>query len=279
MTYDQKTGLSYVGKRKAKIEDSKDYYGSGTIIQRIIKKRGAYFLKKIILGVCYSLQELKNCETECKFFFNLFDKKYGYNIAINDWGGDTFTHNPNKEKARINMSKGQKGRKHTKKTCNKISKSNTGKSKSKEHRENISKSLQGYKSSRKGKTNKEYFGEERAKELSQIYSKANKGRICKESTRKKLSETSTGRTWSEERCECFSKRLKEDYKLGKRKTVKGRKQSEEHKRKRSESIKRHDLDNKINEMILLRKQGLFYKEIAKIFGCSETFVIHRIKRK
>ena len=164
LIYDQKHNKGYVGKRQAKIEDSENYYGSGKIISDKIKSKGTYFLKKIILGVCYSLQELKDCETECKFFFNLFDKKYGYNIAINDWGGDTFTHNPNKEKVRINMSKGQKGRKHTKKTCNKISKSNTGKSKSKEHRENISKSLQGHKSSRKGKTNKEYFGEERVKD-------------------------------------------------------------------------------------------------------------------
>jgi hypothetical protein len=98
LTYDQKTGLSYVGKRKAKIEDSKDYYGSGTIIQRIIKKRGAYFLKKIILGICFSAEELLECETECKKIFNVLDLLYGYNIVKRDNGGwDSINNHPDKK--------------------------------------------------------------------------------------------------------------------------------------------------------------------------------------
>ena len=81
---DQKYNKVYLGQRKGKIEDSLSYFGSGTIIRRIIKSRGKYFLKKIILGVCYSPDELTHCETECKLFFNSLDPLYGYNIIKKD---------------------------------------------------------------------------------------------------------------------------------------------------------------------------------------------------
>lgn len=100
ITIDQKKNKVYVGQKKGKIEDSEDYFGSGKIIQAIIKKRGTYFLKKTILGVCYSKEELTFWETECKYFFNAFDKKYGYNIAIKDDGGNNWTYHPNKIKWR-----------------------------------------------------------------------------------------------------------------------------------------------------------------------------------
>jgi len=104
VTLDQKTNKIYVGQKKGKIEKSENYYGSGTIISNILKDRGNYFLKKTVLGVCYSREELKFWETECKYFFNVFDRNYGYNIAIVDYGGDNLTHHPDKERIILQTS-------------------------------------------------------------------------------------------------------------------------------------------------------------------------------
>lgn len=97
ITLDQRGNKVYVGQKKGKIEDSEDYFGSGTIIRRIINKYGEYFLKKIVLGVCYSKEELTFWETECKYFFKALDSKYGYNIIEKDTGGDTLSNHPDKE--------------------------------------------------------------------------------------------------------------------------------------------------------------------------------------
>lgn len=101
---DQKHNKVYVGQKKGRIENSKNYFGSGTIISNIIKDRGEYFLKKTVLGVCYSKEELKYWETECKHFFNAFDRNYGYNIAIIDDGGDILTYHPNRDIIILNIS-------------------------------------------------------------------------------------------------------------------------------------------------------------------------------
>jgi len=97
LIWDQKHNKGYVGKKEAKIEKTLNYFGSGSIIKKKIKSRGTYFLKKIILGVCYSREELEFWETECKDFFNVLDPLYGYNILREDTGGDTMTNNPNKK--------------------------------------------------------------------------------------------------------------------------------------------------------------------------------------
>jgi len=109
VTLDKKHNLVYIGQKMGFAEDTEGYFGSGTWIKRIIKKRGSYFLKKVILGVCYTREELLKCETECKYFFNAWDKLYGYNIAKRDNGGDNFTYHPNKEQIRLNYSNAQKG--------------------------------------------------------------------------------------------------------------------------------------------------------------------------
>jgi hypothetical protein len=97
LTYDQKNQMSYVGKRQRRIEETNDYYGSGTIISKIQKKRGTSFLKKIILGICNTKEELEYCEAECKDFFNVLNPLYGYNILRKDTGGDTMSRNPRKK--------------------------------------------------------------------------------------------------------------------------------------------------------------------------------------
>jgi group I intron endonuclease len=102
---DQKENKVYIGQKKGLPENSKNYFGSGTIIRNIIKKRGTYFLKKIILGFCYSRDEILQKETECKYFFNAFDRKYGYNIAISDNGGILYDVHPMLNKKQSDESK------------------------------------------------------------------------------------------------------------------------------------------------------------------------------
>jgi hypothetical protein len=88
LTLDQKHNLLYVGQKSGLVEKSKNYFGSGNIIVSKKKSKGVYFLKKIILGVCYTIEELNECETECIYFFRSFgsdgenhDRVYGYNLT------------------------------------------------------------------------------------------------------------------------------------------------------------------------------------------------------
>lgn len=118
LIYDQKYKKIYIGKKESSVIKSKNYYGSGLRIKRILNSRGTFFLKKIILGICYSKEELANCEKECINFFKSRNPSYGYNIAAGGSGGDTMSMHPNKleiikktntlEKA-LNVSKAQKG--------------------------------------------------------------------------------------------------------------------------------------------------------------------------
>lgn len=85
---DQKHNKLYIGQKKGLVEKSHKYYGSSIIIKNIIKTRGHYFLKKYILGYCYTQEELNNCEKECIKFFNSYNPLYGYNRSEGGDGGD-----------------------------------------------------------------------------------------------------------------------------------------------------------------------------------------------
>jgi hypothetical protein len=147
---DQKHNKVYVGQSTKRIEKSKNYFGSGKIIRDKIKAKGKYFLKKIILGVCYSKEELDSSEIDCIIFFDSSNRLYGYNIAKGGANGnkglkrtEVTKQKMRKKKtpdARVNMSKAQKGLKrinkeNLKKTDEhkkKLSISNTGKKRTKE---------------------------------------------------------------------------------------------------------------------------------------------------
>lgn len=158
VTLDQKHNKVYVGQKKGKIEKSKNYFGSGTIITNIIKDRGIYFLKKFVLGVCYSKEELTFWETECKHFFKALDRKYGYNKIEKDTGGDTWMYLTEEERQirslKFSISftgrlKGRtspmKGKKSSKEANLKRSKSLTGIKHSEERKRNNSDGHKGTK--------------------------------------------------------------------------------------------------------------------------------------
>lgn len=159
VTIDQKENKVYVGQTTKEIEE--EYYGSGTIIRRIIQKRGTFFLKRLVLGFCYSREELLECELECKHFFNSLNPLYGYNIALKDFGGDVLSNHPDRDRI-IQTNYGKwKGRHHSEESRQKISKTRKiilsdpairanmnqdkkGKPRSEEERMNISNGLKGH---------------------------------------------------------------------------------------------------------------------------------------
>ncbi len=138
LTIDQKHNKVYVGRKKGKVERTKKYFGSGKIIFNIRKLRGTYFLKKIILGVCYNSIELEKCEVECKLFFNALNKLYGYNIILEEGGKELpkgkipwnkgLTKETDERIARgaLNNSESQKGKKLSIETCSKMGEAKKG---------------------------------------------------------------------------------------------------------------------------------------------------------
>jgi len=184
--FDQKRNKVYIGKKKGSIETSQDYFGSGSIIKSIIKLRGSYFLKKIVLGVCNSKNELEYCETECISFFDATNKLYGYNICKTSPGGDTLTNHPNIQEIRKKISKNTSGKKKRPKS-----------QEEKLHQSCIMKGrFSGSKNGMckyKGKTYEEMYGEVLAKELKLTRSLALKGKSKSEEHCENLSKASKGK--------------------------------------------------------------------------------------
>ena len=80
----------YIGQSKRDIEESKDYYGSGFILNKAIKKYGKEnFCKNILVKNIDTKQKLNLLE---KYYINLLksqDSEIGYNIADGGTGGNT----------------------------------------------------------------------------------------------------------------------------------------------------------------------------------------------
>jgi len=289
LTMDMLNDKVYIGQKKGKVEDSTDYFGSGTIIRRIIKKRGTSDLKKLILEVCYSKEELTERETFYKFKYNAFDRLFGYNIAIVDMGGDNWTYHPNKKEWGL-----------------KISIANTGKTRtiSKETRELISKSKKGCKglagdkngmfntccyeiwekkygkeiaeTKRKNLSEKKSIASKKVvhtEEWNKKVSNSRKGAIVSDETKRKISIASSKRIKSPETCKKISKS-----KLGKKRKA----FSEEWKSNISKSVHetKHTLKNlsvDIKNLIKKDLQTLEIKEISIKYNLSIN-VIKSIKK-
>lgn len=100
-------------------QDSKNnpnYFGSGLLIKKAIKKYGKEYFKKEILEICNNLDELNEREFYWIEKLNSMDHNIGYNI---DCGGNH--------------------QKRSKETLDKISKANTGKKRTIEEKEDLSK--------------------------------------------------------------------------------------------------------------------------------------------
>jgi len=200
ITIDQKHNKVYIGQRKGKPTDrgNKNYFGSGVIISKIKKSRGTYFLKRIVLGVCYSAKELTECETECKYFFDVWNPLVGYNIAIIDYnpmsGRKQTIEHINKRASAL------KGKKLSNETKLKIGIAGTGKKITLEQSQKLSKL-------RKGRKLKP-FTEETKNKMS-ISAKKRKRKPLSEETKEKISQTLLGHKHLEESKKKMSKFQKE----------------------------------------------------------------------
>lgn len=102
-------GKIYIGKDTT---SDKNYYGSGVLIKKAIKKYGKNNFKKEILENCISNDEL--CEREKYWieYFNSTDLNVGYNISKGGDGGDTLSNNPNLKNIKLKISNFRKGKKY-----------------------------------------------------------------------------------------------------------------------------------------------------------------------
>ena len=170
-------GMKYVGMTSRTIEESKNYYGSGRYITRVVKKLGRHYFTKEIIEVCDNVDDLKERE---KYWIKTLNTKrpFGYNLTD---GGDGVVNlcEESKEKIRqkLKLLVGEKnphyGKKRPKEWGENISKGLTGKKLSLEHRENIK--------------------------------KANKGRPIHPNTKKSVIESNTGRVCRQESIDLIRK--------------------------------------------------------------------------
>jgi group I intron endonuclease len=80
-------GNFYIGQDS---KNNPNYLGSGTLLNKAIKKYGKENFVKEIIECCNSKQQLNERE-----IFWILELKPIYNIAIGGSGGDTYTNNPN----------------------------------------------------------------------------------------------------------------------------------------------------------------------------------------
>jgi len=114
----------YIGQSK---KNNPNYYGSGILIKKAIKKYGKDNFKKEILCFCESPNDLNEQEKFWIKKFNSTDLKFGYNI---EKGGADGIHTNKREKSKYiftqkhkdNISKGSRNKPKTKKHIESISK-------------------------------------------------------------------------------------------------------------------------------------------------------------
>lgn len=91
-------GKIYIGKDSL---NDPQYFGSGLILNRAIKKYGIQSFRKDILEQCKTPQELDEREQYWIRELNSTDRSIGYNIAKGGTGGDTFTNQSPDRKVEI----------------------------------------------------------------------------------------------------------------------------------------------------------------------------------
>lgn len=166
-------GKIYVGKDS---KNNPNYYGSGELITKAIKKYGKENFNKEILEVCSSLDELNERE---KFWITQMDsrnKKIGYNIAEGGNGGILW--NGDAPNTGVEFSEIHKY---------KISNSLSGRVLSDGHKNNISLNHADVSGE-----NNPMFGKKHTDEVKNIISKTNKGRKLSKETKVLMSKQKLG---------------------------------------------------------------------------------------
>ena len=246
---DTTNGMKYVGQHHYHIEGQLDpnYHGSGIIISRIYKERPET-LKEEYIKTCYSDSEMNNDE---KYYIKLYKTLYpnGYNLSE---GGDGVLPS---EETRRKMSKSHKGKIPP----------NKGIPMSEEQKKKLSESLKGRNVWNKGIP----MSEEQKKKLSESHKgqiPPNKGKHHTEESKKKMSESLKG-LFSGEKHPMFGKHHTEESKKKISEKQKGKKLSEETRRKMSKARINGKQSKKILQFTL---DGEFLKEWLSIAECSRN---------
>ena len=129
-------GKIYIG------QDSKNnynYFGSGDLIKKAIKKYGLVNFKKEILYECKTQKELNEMEQKYILEYNSTDKSIGYNICVGGTNG-TMLNRKHSDETRKQMSMSRVGIKFTEEHKEKLSKAHKGKNISNETKQKMSES-------------------------------------------------------------------------------------------------------------------------------------------
>lgn len=204
-------GKIYIGQDS---NNDNNYFGSGILLKKAIKKYGKKKFKKEILEICNSKKSLDEREV---YFIDLYNSiKNGYNLSVGGTGGPNFKNKKHtdetkkklvdiwkKRKEDINFVHNMTGFKHSKKTKEnysinrrgkRIGEKNPmfGKTHSIESRKKMSFPQYGENNPMYGKTH----SEETRKKISEKNSNNKNpmyGKTHSEETRKKMSEKAKGR--------------------------------------------------------------------------------------
>lgn len=183
----------YIGQHKSETFEPHKYIGSGTLLQKAIKKYGLENFKCELLEECESTEELNKKEV-----FWISELKPEYNISEGGTGGSSKGRKFS-ETGRKHMSEAKKGsgntmygKHHSSETKRKISESKKGRKLSEDVKKRISEGHKGLSSSWKGK----HHTEETKQKLRLINlgrPSPSKGLKWNEEQRKKLSNALKGK--------------------------------------------------------------------------------------
>jgi group I intron endonuclease len=202
-------GKIYIGQDK---NNNPNYFGSGDLIKKSIKKYGKKNFIKDILCVCDTIDELNNKEKYYITEYNTTDKNIGYNITIGGTNGTMLN------------------RKHSKEMREKMKISALGKKKSESHCKNIGLSKKGRIISDEEKRRRSKYSPLRG---------VKKGQLSFE-VRKKISNSKKGKTHSKETKEKMSKSH-----MGIKNSFYGKKHSEDYLLKKRKPIIQLDIEGNI----------------------------------
>lgn len=129
-------GKIYIGQDS---KNNKNYFGSGDLIKKAIKKYGVENFKKEILYFCNTQKELNEIEQKFIFQYNSTNKTIGYNICVGGTNG-TMLNRKHSEETKKQMSEIRLGVVFSDEHKKNISKAHIGKIISDETKEKMSKS-------------------------------------------------------------------------------------------------------------------------------------------
>jgi hypothetical protein len=243
-------GKFYIGKDS---KNNPEYFGSGILLIKAIKKYGKDNFKKEVIEVCDSINDMNQKEKYWISFYNSTDNKIGYNISEGGEGGKTRDFPWNKGKNKENNESiritGEKnsvlltGRKQTPETIDKRRKSSVGRKRTECQKEKISRSL--------------------------------KGRSLSEETREKISSSLKGKKWSDDQKTIMTGRRLSDStkeKIGNK--LRGKKYNTKRSGKNSPFYKEIQKEV-IDSIISMRMNSIPFRKISKEFGISIS-LIYRI---